>query len=109
MTETLAPLWQAVKVCAGCDEPHRLPPGSIYCGHCQPPGNVVMKAYRRHHLKNLRELRLRQGMSQEKLAYISGVTRVSISAFEIGRRFASTTTTEKLAAALMVTIEDLEG
>lgn len=107
VTERLAPLWQHGKLCAECGEPRRLPPNSIYCGHCRP-SSLTIRAYRRLYLRGLREVRLRQGLTQEHLAKIAGVCSQSISRFERGVHPATERIAHKLAAALMVSVSELE-
>ncbi len=58
-------------------------------------------------LERLREERKRSRLTQEELARISGVGRVSIARLETGVSRAKPETTEKLARALKVSPEDL--
>jgi len=58
-------------------------------------------------LKNLRELRLIKGISQRKLARISGLYHPAISQIEAGKRFPTYRTMQKLAKALNVEVTDL--
>ena len=60
-------------------------------------------------IKNLRSIREQRGLNQSQLAALSNVNRVNISQYEIGVRKPNLTTTQKLAAALGCTIEDLIG
>lgn len=55
----------------------------------------------------VRELRARSGMSQEMLAYHSGLDRTYISGVERGERNLSLVNIEKIAAALRVSIQYL--
>lgn len=55
----------------------------------------------------VRELRARSGMSQEMLAYLSGLDRTYISGVERGERNLSLVNIEKIAAALRVSIQYL--
>lgn len=57
-------------------------------------------------MQKLREIRERQGLSQDELAEKSGVSRVTISMLETGsQENAKTKTLFKLAAALNVSID----
>lgn len=56
----------------------------------------------------IRELRMKKNLSQEELAKISGVSRVTLSGIESGRIVNTTSSTlGKLAKALDTTIEKL--
>jgi len=55
--------------------------------------------------RNIRVLRRRNGMSQEKLAEASGLSRVSISNYESGKALPSSSSLSKLAAALAVPLD----
>ena len=56
----------------------------------------------------LREMRLRQGLTQDKLAEISGVSQVYISRLEVkNKQSAGYVVLKKLAIALGCSIEDL--
>jgi transcriptional regulator with XRE-family HTH domain len=57
----------------------------------------------------LRELRKRQGLSQEALAYEAGLERNYISLLELGRNSASVKTIFKLAPALGISVTALMG
>jgi transcriptional regulator with XRE-family HTH domain len=59
------------------------------------------------HLYQLREHRERRGLTQEELAILSGVSRPTIAALELGYRKAYEGTTAKLAKALKVKPENL--
>ena len=58
-------------------------------------------------LGRLREERKRSRLTQEELALISGVARVTIARLETGAAKAKPETTRKLARALKVGPEDL--
>jgi len=58
-------------------------------------------------LYRLRERRELRGLTQEELAAISGVSRPTIAALELGYRRAYSRTAEKLAKALKAKPEDL--
>ena len=60
-----------------------------------------------HRLGRLREERKRSRLTQEELALISGVDRVSIARLETGATKAKPETMRKLARALKVKPEDL--
>lgn len=56
----------------------------------------------------IREMRLEKGMSQDKLADLSGVDRVSISLIETGKTVnPSIKTLGKIALALGTTVDDI--
>ena len=57
--------------------------------------------------RRLRELRLLKGMSQEALAFESGLHRTYVSSAERGARNVSLINIEKLALALAVPVRDL--
>jgi transcriptional regulator with XRE-family HTH domain len=59
------------------------------------------------YLYQLKEHRERRGLTQEELATLSGVSRPTIAALELGYRRAYPRTTEKLAKALKVKPEKL--
>ena len=59
-----------------------------------------------YRLKEHRELR---GLTQEELSTLSGVSRPTIAALELGYRQAYSSTTDKLARSLKVKPEDLAG
>lgn len=54
------------------------------------------------YLYRLKEHRKRRGLTQEELATLSGVSRPTIAALELGYRQAYPRTTHKLARALKV-------
>ncbi len=61
-----------------------------------------------HHLyNNLKQIRLRLGMSQQDLATIAGVSRQTIGGVEAGQYAPSTTVALRLAKALGCQVEDL--
>ena len=60
-------------------------------------------------MKNLREIRKQKGMTQTALSKFSGVNRVCIAKYETGKNEPSLKTSEKLAAALGVTVDELIG
>lgn len=53
------------------------------------------------------EVRKEQGLSQEKLAELSGVSRVSIARFETGKLNPTLNTLEKLADALKTSVGEI--
>ena len=59
------------------------------------------------YLYRLKEYRKRRGLTQEELAILSGVSRPTIAALELGYRSAYPGTTQKLAKALKVRPEAL--
>ena len=58
-------------------------------------------------LARLREHRARRALTQDELATLSGVSRPTIAALELGYRRAHPRTTQKLARALKVKPEEL--
>ena len=58
-------------------------------------------------LKEIRYLRKKQGLSQEKLAKMSGLCRYTIINFETGKRDPRIRDLRKIANALNVPIEEL--
>ena len=59
------------------------------------------------YLYRLKERRERRGLTQEELATLSGVSRPTIAALELGYRQAYSRTTDKLARALKVKPDQL--
>ena len=57
----------------------------------------------------LRELRLRQGMSQEKLAHEAEMERNYISLLELGKNSASVKKIFRIAAALDISVAEFMG
>jgi len=57
--------------------------------------------------EKIREIRLERGLSQEKLALLSGLHRTYVGAVERGERNVTLKNIEKLAKTLNVTIGDL--
>lgn len=55
----------------------------------------------------IRELRLKQGLSQEKLAELAQLHRTYISSLELGQRNISLVNIERLANALDCDLKDL--
>ncbi len=66
---------------------------------------ILLMAYL--NLYRLKEHRERRGLTQEELATLSGVSRPTIAALELGYRKAYTRTTAKLAKALKVKPSEL--
>ena len=58
-------------------------------------------------ISKLAQLRKAQGLSQERLAELSGVHRVSIARIESGAITPNIRTLEKLASALQVAVTEL--
>ena len=58
-------------------------------------------------ISKLAQVRKAQGLSQERLAELSGVHRVSIARIETGEISPNIRTLEKLADALQVTVGEL--
>ena len=57
----------------------------------------------------LKELRERKGLSQEKLGKLTGVTKVSVCGYELGKKTPSVPQLEKIANVLDVTTDYLLG
>ena len=57
--------------------------------------------------RNIRELRVKQGFSQEELADIAGLHRTYVGSVERGERNISIDNMERLANALKIRIQDL--
>jgi transcriptional regulator with XRE-family HTH domain len=57
--------------------------------------------------QNVRKIRIQQGLSQEKLAELSGIHRTYISSLELGKRNVSLVNINALAKALQIPPEDL--
>lgn len=57
--------------------------------------------------RNLKELRVRQGLSQEELADIAGLHRTYVGSVERGERNISLDNMDRLASALKINIQDL--
>ena len=91
------------------------PAGAVFVNICSVSYIVLTcKGYRRKilamayiYLYQLKEHRERRGLTQEELAKLSGVSRPTIAALELGYRQAYSRTTDKLAKALKVKPGDL--
>ena len=57
--------------------------------------------------EKIRKIRIKHGLSQEKLAFVSGLHRTYIGAIERGERNVSLKNIEKIAKALKISLEDL--
>jgi len=57
--------------------------------------------------EKIRKIRIERGLSQEKLAFMSGLHRTYVGAIERGERNVSFKNIEKLAKTLKVNLEDL--
>ena len=57
--------------------------------------------------QKVRKIRTQQGLSQEKLAELSGIHRTYISSLELGKRNVSLVNVEALAKALRVSPDEL--
>jgi transcriptional regulator with XRE-family HTH domain len=57
--------------------------------------------------ERVRKIRTERGLSQEKLAFLSGLHRTYVGAIERGERNISFRNIEKLAKTLKVTLEEL--
>lgn len=58
-------------------------------------------------ISEIARIRKDRGISQERLAKLSGVHRVSIARYETGKASPNLRTIEKLASALKVKVDDL--
>ncbi len=56
--------------------------------------------------QRIRELRLKQNLSQEKLALKAGIDRTYLAGVESGKRNATITSIEKIVTALGVELKD---
>ena len=56
--------------------------------------------------RRIRELRLQQKLSQEKLALKAGIDRTYLAGVESGKRNATITSIEKIATALEIDLKD---
>lgn len=68
--------------------------------------NTIHKS-RKIFARNLKEMRVKQQLSQEKLADIAGLHRTYVGSVERGERNISIDNMERLASALNITIQDL--
>jgi transcriptional regulator with XRE-family HTH domain len=57
--------------------------------------------------EKIRKIRIEHGLSQEKLAFLSGLHRTYVGAIERGERNVSFKNIEKLAKTLKVNLEEL--
>lgn len=57
--------------------------------------------------EKIRKIRIEQGLSQEKLAFLSGLHRTYVGAIERGERNVSFKNIEKIAKTLKVNLEEL--
>jgi transcriptional regulator with XRE-family HTH domain len=71
-----------------------------------PAKNTTPKI-RKTFARNLREIRVKQGLSQEELADIAGLHRTYVGSVERGERNISIDNMERLASALKINIQDL--
>ncbi|MFH1640620.1 MAG: helix-turn-helix transcriptional regulator [Candidatus Omnitrophota bacterium] len=60
--------------------------------------------------KNIRQLRLRKGLSQERLARLADISNATLIKIEVGvAKEPTITTVAKIASALEVSIDELVG
>lgn len=59
--------------------------------------------------ERIRDLRQREGMTQEALAYVAGLAHMTISRIERGSPRPSMDALRKIATALGVSLDDLAG
>jgi transcriptional regulator with XRE-family HTH domain len=57
--------------------------------------------------EKIRKIRIERGLSQEKLAFLSGLHRTYVGAIERGERNVSFKNIEKIAKTLKVNLEEL--
>lgn len=57
--------------------------------------------------QRIKEIRVKQGLSQEKLALLADLDRTYIQSIESGKRNISITVLEKISNALGMTVSDL--
>lgn len=69
--------------------------------------NNTTQKTRKIFARNLREIRVKQGLSQEELADIAGLHRTYVGSVERGERNISIDNMERLATALKINIQDL--
>lgn len=69
--------------------------------------NNTIPESRKIFARNLKKMRVKQQLSQEKLADIAGLHRTYIGSVERGERNISIDNMERLASALNITIQDL--
>lgn len=69
--------------------------------------NYTIPESRKIFARNLKETRVKQGLSQEELADIAGLHRTYVGSVERGERNISIDNMERLASALNITIQDL--
>ena len=69
--------------------------------------NNTIPESRKIFARNLKEARVKQGLSQEELADIAGLHRTYVGSVERGERNISIDNMERLASALNITIQDL--
>ena len=71
------------------------------------PANNTIPESRKIFARNLKKMRVKQRLSQEKLADIAGLHRTYVGSVERGERNISIDNMERLASALNITIQDL--
>ncbi len=69
--------------------------------------NNTTQKTRKIFARNLKEIRVEQGLSQEELADIAGLHRTYVGSVERGERNISIDNMERLASALQIDIQDL--
>lgn len=69
--------------------------------------NNTIPESRKIFARNLKEMRVKQRLSQEKLADIAGLHRTYVGSVERGERNISIDNMERLASALNITIQNL--
>ncbi|MDO5438055.1 MAG: helix-turn-helix transcriptional regulator [bacterium] len=57
--------------------------------------------------KKIKNLRVKRGLTQEKLAEMVGISQRSLSGIEIGENFLTAETLDKILNCLKISIEDL--
>ena len=104
------------RLCEGdCGRFRHIPYPGLICPDCldkkdaRARGHLLRVAYGYLPLPGLREVRTAQGITQEKLARVAGVSEHTILNIERGHNRAQARTARALARALGVDVEDLQG
>ena len=104
------PRWWKTK-CQQCRRVKMMPFGTHVCPYCEdaPRRQVTLRrAYRLLSLPNLERVREAQGFTKSRLGAICGISRTTILNLENGRHQTRYSTARLLAAALGVSVEDLQ-
>jgi len=82
--------------------------GELAHGPMPRSGKKDLENRTQHLGQKIRELRAFKSMTQEQLAELSGLPQSHISRLEVGKHSPSHATLEKIAAALGVTVHDID-